>query len=135
MHSLAPTLTELILFELRAQGRRVMLADIEALIEPFLGERMIQEVVSVMLKRRLSEEFSMQPVMEGWERAKRRSIAAGEGSWESDSGIGLSEDDETEGWEDDWSSGVEAWIEPGAPLASDHWLHTQGLNTDASSHD
>ena len=53
-----------------------MLADIEALIEPFLGERMIQEVVSVMLEKGLSESFCVQIVMEAWERVDGRSSVA-----------------------------------------------------------
>lgn len=105
MYSLAPILTELILTELRSQGQRVMLADIEVLIEPFLGERMIQEVVSVMLEKGLSENFCVRIVMEAWEMVNRHSSA--ERSRQGDSGIEMSEDEETGGWEDDWDSGFE----------------------------
>lgn len=52
-----------------------MLADIEVLIEPFLGERMIQEVVSVMLEKGLSENFCVRIVMEAWEMVNRHSSA------------------------------------------------------------
>ena len=83
-----------------------MLTDIEALIEPFLGEKMIQEIVSVLLRRGLSESFCLQVVMEVWERVSRASRADLDRRWEGDSGIESSEDGETEEWEDDWGSGV-----------------------------